>query len=66
MPFYEYECEACGEPFVALRSMEDRDAPHPCPACGSEDVRRKVSAFATAGGSDSCPATGTSCDSGFG
>jgi putative FmdB family regulatory protein len=47
MPFYEYECSKCGNGFVALRTMEDRDAPYPCPDCGEKEVDRKISTFAT-------------------
>jgi len=67
MPFYEYQCGQCGESFVALRQMQDRDEPYPCPECGSEEVGRKVSAFATAGGGaePGCPSA-DSCGAGFG
>jgi len=44
MPIYEYRCEGCGEDFEELvRSADDAV---PCPACGSEQVGRKLSVFA--------------------
>lgn len=44
MPIYEFLCEACGEVFerVAQSRLERAD----CPACGSAEVERLVSAFA--------------------
>jgi putative FmdB family regulatory protein len=45
MPIYEYQCEACDERFDKLhRSMSQAPAQVICPACGSTDVRRLISA----------------------
>ncbi|HPR65311.1 MAG TPA: zinc ribbon domain-containing protein [Thermoanaerobaculia bacterium] len=55
MPLYEYACQACGESFEMLvfSSAETVD----CPSCGSEDVRKKVSAVGLSGGG--CVSTGS-------
>ncbi len=50
MPFYDYECRACGEKFTALLSMSARDELEPslpCPECGAKGPRRLLSTFAT-------------------
>jgi putative FmdB family regulatory protein len=45
MPIYEYQCQACDERFdKLLRSMSQAPAGVACPACGSTDVRRLISA----------------------
>ena len=43
MPIYEFQCDACGESFEALRKISDPplDA---CKLCGDASVRRLVSA----------------------
>jgi len=49
MPFYEYQCEACGEKFSALLSISQRDEAEktvPCPECGAVGPRRLMSSFA--------------------
>jgi len=44
MPVYEYECDACHEPFEQEQKIEDRDAPcnTPCPFCGELAVLRGI------------------------
>ncbi len=46
MPIYEYECNKCGEEFERLvfGRAEVR-----CPACDSDDVRKKFSVFGMSG-----------------
>jgi putative FmdB family regulatory protein len=46
MPLYEYACEACGKRSTALLATWSAPDP-PCPHCGSANVRRLVSTFAT-------------------
>ena len=38
MPTYEYDCPHCG-PFDAVRRIAERDAPAPCPTCGTVSAR---------------------------
>jgi len=46
MPFYDYECTACGNKFEATQTVEehdrhvdhDRHEPLKCPRCASEKV----------------------------
>jgi putative FmdB family regulatory protein len=41
VPFYRYECEACGEVFRVLhRNGDDADVETTCPQCGSERATR--------------------------
>jgi|YNPNPStandDraft_1061719.scaffolds.fasta_scaffold00650_14 putative FmdB family regulatory protein len=57
MPVYEYECKKCGERFELLVFGEKTIN---CPKCGSEQVLKKFSTFATKGvqkGNSKC----TSC-----
>ncbi|MDO4583763.1 MAG: zinc ribbon domain-containing protein [Planctomycetia bacterium] len=41
MPIYEYRCEKCGKEFEEL--VRGKEKPH-CPACGSEELGKKLSA----------------------
>lgn len=43
MPFYDYECDACGE-FTALRPMAEFASPQSCPGCGEAAPRVLVTA----------------------
>jgi putative FmdB family regulatory protein len=43
MPFYEYQCSACGHHHEELQKVGDR-ALRKCPACGRSTLRRLVSA----------------------
>jgi len=43
MPFYEYQCSACGHHHEALQKISDRPL-RKCPACGRAAMRRLVSA----------------------
>jgi len=52
MPLYEYRCPECGYEFDLLRRMSDSDDDVTCPACGAEQVERKMSASACSLGSD--------------
>jgi putative FmdB family regulatory protein len=50
MPVYEFECRQCSKPFeVFVRSSREMDDVR-CPACGSGDPERVLSAFSTASG----------------
>lgn len=43
MPFYEYQCHACGHELEALQKMSD-DALLHCPECNGETLKKKISA----------------------
>jgi putative FmdB family regulatory protein len=43
MPFYEYQCAACGHHHEELQKVADR-ALRRCPACGRSTLKRLVSA----------------------
>lgn len=45
MPIYEYRCTACEHELEALQKISDAPLTH-CPACGSENLVKKVSAAA--------------------
>jgi putative FmdB family regulatory protein len=46
MPVYEYACDGCGNQFEELRGATD-EARVTCPSCGSGEVTRRLSSFAT-------------------
>ena len=46
MPIYDYRCDGCGERFEELVSASS-ERPPSCPSCGSPDVTRLYSPFAT-------------------
>ncbi len=43
MPFYEYQCQACGQHHEALQKISDPPA-RKCPACGKPKLKRLISA----------------------
>lgn len=45
MPIYEYRCTACEHELEALQKMSDEPL-RTCPACGADDLVKKVSAAA--------------------
>jgi putative FmdB family regulatory protein len=51
MPFYEYQCRACGEQVEVLQKISDAPLKK-CPACGKSQLQKLVSApsFRLAGG----------------
>jgi putative FmdB family regulatory protein len=51
VPIYEYRCAKCGKRSSALLPRWDAPDP-PCRHCGSKQVRRLVSTFATQRSSD--------------
>jgi putative FmdB family regulatory protein len=46
VPIYEYRCAACEERFEELVRASSEE-PSACPACGSSEVARVYSPFAT-------------------
>jgi putative FmdB family regulatory protein len=73
MPMYEYACQSCQGTFTKLRRMDQNDQDISCPSCGTEEVKRKLSVFAsfskssggevtaTAGGGGGCCGGGGGC-----
>ncbi len=72
MPTYDYQCGTCEDCYTVMHKMSE--AAPACPACGSLEVRKLVSAPAVHGkssslkpmGSEAPPAfTGGGCGSGM-
>ena len=51
MPIYEFVCTECGHPFEELVFGMNTSGVV-CPTCGSEQVKKKMSTFASKSGSD--------------
>jgi putative FmdB family regulatory protein len=51
MPIFEFVCKDCEQPFEELIFGFSTDGVV-CPACGSEQVRKKMSTFASKAGGD--------------
>ena len=49
MPIYEYVCNECGERFEKLLFRLAAEEHITCPYCGSHEIERAVSGFATFG-----------------
>ena len=47
MPLYEFICSECEQGFEELVRNHEAAGQVNCPVCGSRQVRRKVSTFAT-------------------
>ncbi len=56
MPIYEYICLKCNARFSLLQSLYPSDNNTECPKCSSREVKKAVSSFTCASGSE----TGTS------
>lgn len=46
MPIYEYSCRKCNEIFSVFQSINAGESDTKCPACGSNDVKKRISTFA--------------------
>jgi putative FmdB family regulatory protein len=44
---YEFDCHECGEPFEELVLSASRVSEVTCPSCGSRQVKKKLSTFAS-------------------
>ncbi|HQQ76163.1 MAG TPA: zinc ribbon domain-containing protein [Thermoanaerobaculia bacterium] len=53
MPLYEFTCEKCGATFEELVGAGLDGFGVTCPECGSEEIEKLVSRFASAGASTS-------------
>jgi len=60
MPFYEYQCEACGKDFVLLQSMTFKAEDTICPYCDAKKAKKILSKFSSGGGEHSSCSTGMS------
>ena len=49
MPIYEYQCEQCGERFDKFVRSMFSEVEVDCPSCGSAQVRKGFSTFASRG-----------------
>lgn len=58
MPIYEYRCDDCGRDFEALLRSTTVPA---CPDCGSAQLTKQLSVFATATASPDVPAMAGGC-----
>jgi len=47
MPIYEFQCQECGNPFEELVFSSSKISELTCPSCGSENIRKKMSIFAS-------------------
>jgi putative FmdB family regulatory protein len=49
MPMYQYACRNCGQAFEKRLRMSQAREVQICPACGSQETRKRISAVAVAG-----------------
>ncbi len=61
MPIYEYYCPDCEIEFEKLVRMSEANVLPECPECGGRHAQKKLSTFATRGGTTSQGATASSC-----
>lgn len=63
MPMYEFDCPGCGQPFEELVRSSEAVKEVVCPSCGSHQVKRKLSLFASkvSGGSAYSGAGAAAC-----
>ena len=47
MPIYEYRCQHCEEQFEQLVPLRAEYPPVTCPRCGTQEIRKLLSTFAT-------------------
>ncbi len=61
MPLYEFSCTECDSAFEELVRSAAATAKVRCPTCGSDQVRRKVSTFASKVSGSSSASAAASC-----
>lgn len=64
MPIYEYYCPDCSTEFEKLVRLSEANIIPDCPECGEKHAQKKLSAFATSGGSPSRSVAASSCGGG--
>jgi putative FmdB family regulatory protein len=50
MPRYQYGCQVCGESFEKELRMSQSGETQICPACGSDQTRKRIGAVAVTSG----------------
>ncbi len=63
MPIYEYQCKDCSKVFSKLQKISADPKAVVCPGCGSSNVERLVSSFASGGNQSSSSGYGSSAPS---
>jgi putative FmdB family regulatory protein len=69
MPIYEYKCSKCSRLFSVLQKIGMSEKDTVCPDCGSNDVKKLLSAFscsAAEGGAFMPSASAGACGGGSG
>jgi putative FmdB family regulatory protein len=64
VPIYEYYCPDCDVEFEKLVRLSEANAAQDCPDCGGRHTQKKLSTFATSGGSTGKGAAASSCGGG--
>ena len=64
MPIYEYYCPDCSTEFEKLVRLSEATIVPDCPECGEKHAQKKLSAFATSGGSTGRSVAASSCGGG--
>ena len=64
MPLYEYQCKDCGDEFEKMVRFSEADQNPACPVCQSQNTKKKISVFASLGGSLNGGGTSTSSNCG--
>ncbi len=52
MPIYEYSCLKCNAKFSLLQSLYPADNNTECPKCSSREIKKILSSFSCASGSE--------------
>jgi putative FmdB family regulatory protein len=66
VPIYEYYCADCEIEFDKLVKLSDASVVQDCPECGGRHTHKKLSTFATSGGSTGQGVAASSCGGGSG
>ncbi len=64
MPIYEFDCQACGEPFEELVFSTTAVKHLTCPSCGSPKIKKKLSTFAAKVSGGTAAPSAASCSTG--
>ena len=63
MPIYEFHCDDCGKNFDKLCSIKDNLDDVTCKYCSGNNVKKRVSSFATTGNRNNLQLGESSCSS---